>query len=44
LDWSEHSDITANLREGQPYIHQDSANLSTTPRRFLRLRVEIGNP
>jgi hypothetical protein len=44
LDWSEHSDITATLREGQPYVHTDSANLSTTPLRFLRLRVEIANP
>jgi hypothetical protein len=38
-NWSEQTDITALLSEGQPYIHQDSANLSTNPRRFLRLRV-----
>lgn len=40
-DWSEQSDITTLLEEGQRYIHTDSANLATTQRRFLRLRVSM---
>ncbi len=38
-DWSESFDITALLTPGQPFTHTDSADLATTPRRFLRLRV-----
>ena len=38
-DWSDNSDITNLLEAGQPYRHIDSADLATTPRRFLRLRV-----
>jgi hypothetical protein len=44
VNWSDPINITALLSEGQPYTHTDSANLSTTPRRFLRLRVEIASP
>jgi hypothetical protein len=38
-DWSQTEDVTDLLTAGQPYTHQDSADLSTNPRRFLRLRV-----
>jgi len=38
-DWSDTSDITASLTPGQPFTFTDSADLATTPRRFLRLRV-----
>jgi hypothetical protein len=44
LDWSERHDITTLITPGQLYIYEDSANLSTTQRRFLRLRVEMDNP
>ena len=40
-DWSDQSDVTAVLTAGQPYTHTDSANLSTTQRRFLRIRVSL---
>ena len=40
-DWSDALDITASLAPGQPFTFTDSANLATTPRRFLRLRVIV---
>ncbi len=38
-DWTEETDITALLTPGQACTHTDSANLQTSPRRFLRLRI-----
>ncbi|MCX7712916.1 MAG: autotransporter-associated beta strand repeat-containing protein [Chthoniobacterales bacterium] len=38
-DWSTQTDVTSSLTVGQPYTFTDSADLATTPRRFLRLRV-----
>ena len=38
--WSSPTDITSLLVPGTPHTHTDSAEIATTPRRFLRLRVE----
>ena len=43
-DWTDRTDLTNILLPGQPYTHTDSANLRTTPRRFLRLKVESSAP
>ncbi len=43
-NWSDHSDVTSLLEEGSLYRHLDSANLATTPCRFLRLRIERLDP
>jgi hypothetical protein len=40
-DWSETHDITDLITAGQPYVHQDSANIFSTPSRFLRLRLSL---
>ncbi|GAB4170941.1 MAG: hypothetical protein Fur0032_10000 [Terrimicrobiaceae bacterium] len=39
-NWSQ-TDVTSLLTNGIPYVHTDSANYTTSPRRFLRLRVEV---
>ena len=38
VTWTQ-TDITATIVEGQEHTHTDSADTSTTPHRFLRLRV-----
>lgn len=38
VTWTQ-TDITATIVEGQEHTHTDSADISTTPHRFLRLRV-----
>ena len=38
-DWSDQTELTHLLTLGQPHTHHDSADLSTAPRRFLRMRV-----
>ena len=39
-DWTSQTDVTAALTEGAPFTHTDSADINSTTRRFLRLRVE----
>ncbi len=38
--WTAQADVTAALTEGLPFTHTDSADMDSTPRRFLRLRVQ----
>lgn len=43
LNWTEQTNVTASLTPDQPFTFTDSADLTTTPRRFLRLHISL-NP
>ncbi len=38
--WTAQADITAALTKGQSFTHTDPADMASTPRSFLRLRVQ----
>lgn len=40
VNWTDQMDVTDQLTPGQPFTFIDSANLNSTPRRFLRLKIE----